>query len=259
MDLQTITGAGAIVTGGASGLGAATAAHLADRGLVVTAFDLAAGLEKARAAGATREDINYVAVDVTDDAAVADAVAGAAQGAPLRVAVNCAGICPSARIVGRKGTHDAQLFATTIQVNLVGTFHVLTHAVAAMAANEPLDDDGQRGVVVNTASVAAFEGQVGQVAYAASKGGVHSLTIAAARDLSSLGIRVNSIAPGVVWTPMMESINEDFRTELEARVPFPGRFARPEEYARLVGAIVENDYINGETIRLDGALRMPPR
>lgn len=259
MDLQTLKESGAIVTGGASGLGAATAARLADDGLVVTAFDLAAGIEKVRESGSAREDITYVAVDVTDDAAVARAVAEAAERAPLRVAVNCAGICPSARIVGRQGTHDAALFATTIQVNLVGTFHVLTHAAAAMAATSPVDEDGQRGVVVNTASVAAFEGQVGQAAYAASKGGVHSLTIAAARDLSSLGIRVNSVAPGIVWTPMMESINEGFRTELEARVPFPARFARPDEYARLVAAIVGNDYLNGETIRLDGALRMPPR
>ncbi|WP_420174517.1 SDR family NAD(P)-dependent oxidoreductase [Luteococcus sp. OSA5] len=259
MDPTQIGAAGAIVTGGASGLGAATVAHLAERGVRVTALDLPAGIEKARQGGTLPPGVEYVGVDVTDETAVQQAVQEAAERAPLRVAVNCAGICPSARIVGRKGTHDGALFAATLQVNLVGTFHVLAHAATAMADNEPVDQDGQRGVIINTASVAAFEGQVGQAAYAASKGGVHSLTIAAARDLSSLGIRVNSIAPGVVWTPMMEAINEDFRTELEARVPFPPRFARPDEYARLVGLLVDNDYLNGETIRLDGGLRMPPR
>ncbi|MGO4956303.1 SDR family NAD(P)-dependent oxidoreductase [Luteococcus sp. Sow4_B9] len=259
MDLAQLGPAGAIVTGGASGLGAATAAHLAAKGMTVTAFDLASGIEKMQQAGQAHPDVTYVAVDVTDEQAVQAAVEEAAGRAPLRVAVNCAGICPSARIVGRKGVHDGGLFATTITVNLVGTFHVLAHAAASMAGNEPVDEDGQRGVIVNTASVAAFEGQVGQAAYAASKGGVHSLTISAARDLSSQGIRVNSIAPGVVWTPMMEAINEDFRNELEARVPFPARFAKPEEFAALVGSLVENDYLNGETIRLDGGLRMPPR
>lgn len=243
--------AAAVVTGGASGLGAATARLLADAGCEVTAFDLQPGNETA--------GINYLTVDVTDFAQVEAAVAQAAAKAPLRVVVNCAGICPSQRIVGRKGVHDPQLFATTINVNLVGTFHVLSAAAAAMAATEPYDADGQRGVIINTASVAAFEGQIGQAAYAASKGGVHALSICAARDLASLGIRVNAIAPGIVETPMMAAISAEYRQELENLVQFPKRMATPEEYAQLVAMIIANGYLNGETIRLDGALRMPPR
>lgn len=243
--------AAAVVTGGASGLGAATARLLADAGCEVTAFDLQPGNETA--------GINYLTVDVTDFAQVEAAVAQAVAKAPLRVVVNCAGICPSQRIVGRKGVHDPQLFATTINVNLVGTFHVLSAAAAAMAATEPYDADGQRGVIINTASVAAFEGQIGQAAYAASKGGVHALSICAARDLASLGIRVNAIAPGIVETPMMAAISAEYRQELENLVQFPKRMATPEEYAQLVAMIIANGYLNGETIRLDGALRMPPR
>ena len=243
--------AAAVVTGGASGLGAATARLLADAGCEVTAFDLQPGNETT--------GINYLTVDVTDFAQVEAAVAQAAAKAPLRVVVNCAGICPSQRIVGRKGVHDPQLFATTINVNLVGTFHVLSVAAAAMAAMEPYDADGQRGVIINTASVAAFEGQIGQAAYAASKGGVHALSICAARDLASLGIRVNAIAPGIVETPMMAAISAEYRQELENLVQFPKRMATPEEYAQLVAMIIANGYLNGETIRLDGALRMPPR
>lgn len=248
MDLQTTS---AVVTGAASGLGQATARALAERGVAVTGFDLRAG--------ESIEGVRYEVVDVTDAAAVSAAVKRAAQDAPLRVAVNCAGIAPSARIVGRKGTHDPKVFATTINVNLMGTFHVLTAAAEAMAGTEPIDDDGQRGVVINTASVAAFEGQVGQAAYAASKGAVHALSITAARDLASLGVRVNAIAPGIVATPMMEGITPEFRAELEANVQFPRRLARPEEFAQLALSIIDNDYINGQTIRLDGALRMPPR
>lgn len=177
MDLQTTS---AVVTGAASGLGQATARALAERGVAVTGFDLRAG--------ESIEGVRYEVVDVTDAEAVSAAVKRAAQDAPLRVAVNCAGIAPSARIVGRKGTHDPKVFATTINVNLMGTFHVLTAAAEAMAGTEPIDDDGQRGVVINTASVAAFEGQVGQAAYAASKGAVHALSITAARDLSLIHI-----------------------------------------------------------------------
>ncbi|MGV0388035.1 SDR family NAD(P)-dependent oxidoreductase [Corynebacterium sanguinis] len=248
MDLQSTS---AVVTGAASGLGQATARALAQRGVAVTGFDLRAGEDI--------EGVRYEVVDVTDATAVSAAVKRAAQDAPLRVAVNCAGIAPSARIVGRKGTHDPKVFATTINVNLMGTFHVLTAAAEAMAGTEPIDDDGQRGVVINTASVAAFEGQVGQAAYAASKGAVHALSITAARDLASLGVRVNAIAPGIVATPMMEGITPEFRAELEANVQFPRRLARPEEFAQLALSIIDNDYINGQTIRLDGALRMPPR
>lgn len=245
------TPASAIVTGGASGLGAATAQLLADAGVTVTAFDLNPGT--------AAPGVSFAQVDVTDYAQVETAVAQAAEAAPLRVVVNCAGICPSQRIVGRKGVHDPQLFTTTINVNLVGTFHVLSAAAGQMAQTEPLDADGQRGVIINTASVAAFEGQIGQAAYAASKGGVHALSICAARDLASLGIRVNAIAPGIVETPMMASISAEYRQELENLVQFPKRMAEPKEYAQLVAMIISNGYLNGETIRIDGALRMPPR
>lgn len=239
----------AVVTGAASGLGAAVAKALAEAGASVIGLDLQKGEEV--------EGVRYVEVDVTDPEAVNEAVA---QGeSPVRVAVNCAGICPSARILGRSGVHSPDLFAKVLDVNLRGTFHVLSAAAQAMSDAEPLDDEGQRGVIINTASVAAFEGQVGQAAYAASKGAVHSLSITSARDLASRGIRVNSIAPGVVETPMMAQISEEFREELAARVQFPRRLAHPEEFARLVLSIIDNDYLNGETIRLDGALRMPPR
>ncbi|AWB83712.1 SDR family NAD(P)-dependent oxidoreductase [Corynebacterium liangguodongii] len=246
-----LTNTAAVVTGAASGLGRATAEFLVARGVRVTGFDLQ---EPADSVGFTS-----VVVDVTDPEAVSAAVADAAAEAPLRVAVNCAGIAPSARILGRKGPHDPGLFSKVIDVNLRGTFHVLTAAAAEMATTEPLDADGQRGVIINTASVAAFEGQVGQAAYSASKGAVHALSITAARDLASLGIRVNAIAPGIVETPMMSQITPEFRAELEANVQFPSRLARPEEFASLVVSIIDNDYLNGQTIRLDGALRMPPR
>lgn len=249
----------AIVTGGASGLGAATAQALAEENIHVFVIDLQRSIDTVKENGHEIEGVTYLAVDVTDFDQVTSAVQQATGVAPLRIAVNCAGICPSQRIVGRKGTHDPGVFATTIAVNLNGTFHVITAAAAAMATQEPVNGDGQRGVIINTTSVAAFEGQIGQAAYAASKGGVHSLTLTSARDLASLGIRVNAIAPGVVETPMMAAMSEEVRTELENRVVFPKRMARPEEYAGLVKSIVDNDYLNGETIRLDGALRMPPR
>jgi NAD(P)-dependent dehydrogenase (short-subunit alcohol dehydrogenase family) len=174
------------------------------------------------------------------------------------VAVNCAGIGPSKRILSRGRVHDIALYATVIQINLVGTFTVLAHAAAAMAETEP-DENGQRGVVVNTASIAAFEGQVGQAAYASSKAGVAGLTLPAARDLAQYGIRVCTIAPGIVDTPMLATVSDEFRAGLAASVPFPHRLAQPAEYAALALSIVEQDYLNGETIRLDGALRMPPR
>ncbi|MBP3088813.1 SDR family NAD(P)-dependent oxidoreductase [Corynebacterium sp. sy017] len=239
----------ALVTGGASGLGAATAQALFESGYHVIALDLTQG---------DNSNITYVECDVTNVAQVASAIEQAKAIAPLALAVNCAGICPSARVVGKNGVHSLELFTKTINVNLIGTFNVLSQAAIAMRENEP-DENGQRGVIINTSSVAAFEGQVGQAAYAASKGGVHSLTISVARDLASSGIRVNSIAPGIVDTPMMAAITPEFRTQLEALVPFPPRLAKPEEYAHLVLSIVENPYLNGETIRLDGALRMPPR
>lgn len=247
---MNLFGASAIVTGAASGLGAATTRALSERGARVIGFDLHPGPEV--------EGVNYVEVDVTDATAVVEAVSRAVSDLPLRVAVNCAGICPSARIFGRKGRHDPSLFAKTINVNLLGTFYVMTAAAEVMADTTPLDD-GERGVIINTASVAAFEGQVGQAAYAASKGAVHSLSITAARDLASLGIRVNAIAPGVIETPMMQQITPEFRQQLESTVQFPSRLGKAHEFARLALAIVDNVYLNGETIRLDGALRMPPR
>ncbi|RLZ03032.1 3-hydroxyacyl-CoA dehydrogenase [Kocuria tytonicola] len=250
-----ITGTSAIVTGAASGLGAATAARLIALGAHVVGIDLPGGIEKAPQV----EGLTYVAADVTNEDEVRAAVARAAEIAPLRTVVNCAGIGPSARVVGRNGVHDLALFDRVVRINLVGTFTVLALAAEVMTAQEPVDEAGQRGVVINTASVAAFEGQIGQAAYAASKGGVHSLTIAAARDLSSKGVRVMTIAPGIVDTPMLGSVGEDFRSALAESVPFPHRLAQPAEFAQLAGMIVEHDYLNGETIRMDGALRMAPR
>lgn len=250
-----ITGTSAIVTGAASGLGAATAAQLIERGAKVVGIDLPGGIEKAPQV----EGLTYVAADVTNEDEVRAAVARAAEIAPLRTVVNCAGIGPSARVVGRNGVHDLALFDRVVRINLVGTFTVLALAAEVMTAQEPVDEAGQRGLVINTASVAAFEGQIGQAAYAASKGGVHSLTIAAARDLSSRGVRVMTIAPGIVDTPMLGSVGEDYRSALAESVPFPHRLAQPAEFAQLAGMIVEHDYLNGETIRMDGALRMAPR
>lgn len=250
-----IRGTSAIVTGAASGLGAATAAQLIERGAKVVGIDLPGGIEKAPQV----EGLTYVAADVTNEDEVRAAVARAAEIAPLRTVVNCAGIGPSARVVGRNGVHDLALFDRVVRINLVGTFTVLALAAEVMTAQEPVDEAGQRGLVINTASVAAFEGQIGQAAYAASKGGVHSLTIAAARDLSSKGVRVMTIAPGIVDTPMLGSVGEDFRSALAESVPFPHRLAQPAEFAQLAGMIVEHDYLNGETIRMDGALRMAPR
>jgi NAD(P)-dependent dehydrogenase (short-subunit alcohol dehydrogenase family) len=252
MQLQNTS---AIVTGAASGLGAAAAAELAAAGASVFGLDLPKAVESAPAA----EGLTYVGTDVTDGEQVQAAVdAAVASGRPLRTVVNCAGIGPSTRILGRKGSHDLGLFATVLSVNLGGTFNVMTLAAVAIAATEP-QEDGQRGVVVNTASIAAFDGQIGQAAYAASKAGVVGLTLPAARDLASQGIRVCTIAPGIVDTPMLATVSEDFRAGLAAGVPFPQRLARPQEYARLVAMIVEHDYLNGETIRMDGALRMAPR
>jgi NAD(P)-dependent dehydrogenase (short-subunit alcohol dehydrogenase family) len=252
---MNIQGCAAVVTGGASGLGAATVAALADGGAAVFAVDLPDALERAT----LRDGVEYLAADVTDPDELGSAVVRASAGpTPLRVAVSCAGIAPGARLLGKRGVHDPALFAKVVSVNLVGTFHLLSLAAERIAATEP-DGEGQRGVIVNTASVAAFEGQVGQVAYAASKGGVVALTLPAARDLAQHGIRVCTIAPGIVDTPMMGQIDEEFRSRLAAGVPFPQRLARPDEYAKLVLAIVDHDYLNGETVRMDGALRMAPR
>ncbi|QIR68840.1 SDR family NAD(P)-dependent oxidoreductase [Kocuria sp. KD4] len=252
MDIRDST---AVVTGAASGLGAATAAELVARGAHVIGLDLPQVVH----AAAPVDGVQYVSADVTDEEQVRAAVVTAADVAPLRTVVNCAGIGTSARVVGKNGVHDIALFERVVRINLVGTFTVLALAAEVMTAQEPVDEAGQRGVIINTASVAAFEGQIGQAAYAASKGGVHSMTIAAARDLSSRGVRVMTIAPGIVDTPMLGRVSEDFRSALAESVPFPHRLARPDEYAQLAGMIVEHDYLNGETIRMDGALRMAPR
>lgn len=244
------------MTGAASGLGAATVAALVDAGARVVAMDLAAGWQRA---GDPPAGVIRVAGDVTSADDVAAALDAAVAAAPLRLAVNCAGIGTAGRILSRRGVHELALFERVIAVNLVGTFNVLRLAAERMAGTDPVDDDGQRGLIVNTASVAAFDGQIGQIAYAASKGGVAAMTLPAARDLAQFGIRVMTIAPGILDTPMMAAVSEEFRTALAATVPFPARFGRAEEYARLVLAIAAQDYLNGEVIRLDGSLRMPPR
>ncbi|MEU7619633.1 SDR family NAD(P)-dependent oxidoreductase [Micromonospora rifamycinica] len=251
-----LVGTTAIVTGAASGLGAATAAALAGAGATVHGFDLGPAIA---AVGDAPTGVRYVEVDVCDPAAVRAAVDRAAGGdTPLRTVVNCAGIAPSQRILGRRGGHDLDLYAHVVRVNLVGTFTVLALAAERIAETTP-DGQGQRGVIVNTASVAAYEGQVGQAAYASAKGGIVGLTLPAARDLAPYGIRVMTVAPGVMLTPMMRTVSAEYRAGLAAGVPFPGRLGDPGEYAALVLAVIGNDYLNGEVIRLDGALRMSPR
>ncbi len=256
---MNVSGMTAVITGAASGLGAATAAKLASLGAIVVGFDLAQSIATAPSV----EGVSYVEVDVTDPSAVShgldvacDIASERAQ--PLSIVVNCAGIAPSARVLSRKGVHDAGLFAKVIDINLTGTFNVLSLAAERIAQNEP-DAQGQRGVIVNTASIAGYEGQIGQVAYAASKGGVISMTIAAARDLAQYGIRVNTIAPGVVETPLLATVSPEFREALESSVPFPSRLARADEYAALATFLISHDYMNGEVVRMDGALRMAPR
>lgn len=250
-----INGAAALVTGGASGLGAATAQRLVQGGATVFALDLQSSIDKAEPS----DGVHYVAADVTDPAAVEAAVATAGgSGVPLRIVVNCAGIGTAGRILSKKGPHDLDVFRQVVEVNLLGTVNVMRLAAAAVAATEPLEQD-QRGVVINTASIAAFDGQIGQAAYSASKAGIAGLTLPAARDLSQHGIRVMTIAPGIVDTQMLAGVTEEFRAGLAEGIPFPKRLAAPGEYAQLVQSIVEHDYLNGETIRMDGSLRMAPR
>jgi NAD(P)-dependent dehydrogenase (short-subunit alcohol dehydrogenase family) len=246
-----IAGTTALVTGVSSGLGAATAERLLARGAHVLGLDLAAP-------DAAPDGMRFEPADVASAGAVEAALATLTDGdPPLRIVVNCAGIAPAQRLLSSKGVHDLDVFRRTIEVNLVGTFNVLRLAAARMAAQDA-DAEGNRGVVVNTASIAAFEGQIGQVAYAASKAGVAGMTLPAARDLARSGIRVVTIAPGIVDTPMLAGLGDEVRDSLAAVVPFPHRLARPEEFARLVETVIGHDYLNGETIRLDGALRMQP-
>ncbi len=251
-----LDGTPALVTGAASGLGEATARHLAGLGAKVAVLDRA---EQAGSAVAAEIGGVYCPCDITDPAGAeaAIAAAGAAHG-PARILVNCAGIGGAARIVGRDGPMPLDAFAAIVQVNLVGTFNMLRLASAAMAALQPLDT-GERGVVISTASVAAFEGQIGQAAYSAAKGGIVSLTLPAARELARFGIRVLTIAPGLFRTPLLDELPPEAQENLAAAIPFPARLGAPAEFAALVAAMIANPYLNGETVRLDGALRMQPK
>jgi NAD(P)-dependent dehydrogenase (short-subunit alcohol dehydrogenase family) len=249
----------AVVSGGASGLGEATVRELVARGAAVTILDLQADRGKALAdelGGHT----SFVRTDVTDPASVRAAVEEATgKDRPLRIAISCAGIGWAQRTVGRGGEpHDFDAFVKVVTVNLVGTFNVMRLAGSAISQTEPLED-GERGVVVNTASIAAFDGQIGQLAYSASKGGVVGMTLPAARDLSTVGIRVCTIAPGLVDTPLLGSLPEEARQALSSGIPFPKRLGKPADFAELALDIVEHGYLNGEVIRMDGALRMAPR
>lgn len=249
-----VRGAVALVTGGASGLGLATAEKLLGEGAEVVLVDLPSspGPVVAEKLGAT-----FVAADVRDPEAVAGAVAAARELGPLRVAVNCAGIGDPAKTLGRDGALALERFTRVVEINLVGSFNVIRLAAEAIAATEP--EDGERGVIVNTASVAAFDGQIGQASYAASKGGIVGMTLPIARDLARDLIRVMTIAPGMFATPILRGLSDEARASLESQVPHPSRLGEPAEYAELVAHIVANPMLNGETIRLDGAIRMAPR
>lgn len=254
MDLQGRT---ALITGGASGLGNATARELAAAGANVVLVDLPSSDGDARAAEIGSSAL-FAPTDVTDPDQVADAIAMATERfGDLHVAVNCAGIAPAMKTYGRQGPHDLDIFARTVQVNLVGTFNVIRLAAAQMASQEPVGEE--RGVIVNTASIAAYDGQLGQAAYAASKGGVVGLTLPVARDLARELIRVMTIAPGTFDTPMLAGLPDDARDGLAADIPHPHRLGDPAEYGLLVRQIIENPYLNGEVIRLDGGLRMKAR
>jgi NAD(P)-dependent dehydrogenase (short-subunit alcohol dehydrogenase family) len=253
-----LDGATALVAGGASGLGAATARALVERGARVAIVDLNGDLASELAGELGKDAISFKA-DVTDEGEVQAAVAGTVEAfGGLRLAVSCAGVGWAEKVLGRDGPAQLTPFETVIRINLIGTFNVLRLSAAAIAAGEP-DDDGERGAVVMTASVAAFDGQMGQAAYSASKGGIVGLTLPAARDLARSAIRVCTIAPGIFDTPLLAALPEESRQSLGASVPFPPRLGRPEEYARLACHIAENGMLNGETIRLDGAIRMAPR
>jgi NAD(P)-dependent dehydrogenase (short-subunit alcohol dehydrogenase family) len=252
-----IDGSVAMVTGGASGLGEATVRQWVSKGGRAVIVDL--NTERGeRLAAELGDAASFVPADVSDGQQVADAIALATSIGSLRAAISCAGIGIGLRTVGKDGTpHDLQAFQKVISVNLIGTFNVMRLAASAMFKNEP--EDRERGVIINTASVAAFDGQIGQVAYSASKGGIVGMTLPAARDLSKAGIRVVTIAPGTFDTPLLGMLSEEIRAALAATIPHPSRLGRPDEFGALACHIVENSYLNGEVIRLDGALRMAPR
>lgn len=252
-----IKGMAAVVTGGGSGMGAETARHLAKAGAKVAVLDI----NKANA-DAVAKEIGGVAFecDVTSEASAKAALdsAKAAHG-PVRILMNCAGIAPGARVVGKDGPHDLGFFTKVITVNLIGTFNMLRLAATEMSTLDVLNDTGERGVIINTASVAAYEGQIGQAAYSASKGGVVGMTLPAARELARFGVRVVTIAPGLIGTPMLTAMPQEVQDSLIATTLFPKRLGKPEEFSRLALHVVENAMINGETIRLDGAVRLAPK
>jgi NAD(P)-dependent dehydrogenase (short-subunit alcohol dehydrogenase family) len=251
-----IAGSVAVVTGGASGLGLATAQRLAKEGAKVVLVDLP-NSPGAEAAGGIGADARFAPADVTSEADVTAALDVAASLGPIRVAVNCAGVGWAGRVLGKNGVLALDMFEAVVRVNLIGTFNVIRLAAERIAATDPVDEE--RGVIVNTASVAAFDGQIGQAAYSASKGGVVGMTLPIARDLADKKIRVMTIAPGLFLTPMLMGLPEEARASLGAQVPHPARLGDPAEYAALVQHIVTNPMLNGETIRLDGAIRMAPR
>jgi len=244
-----------IVTGGASGLGAGTARMLAAHGAKVVIADLQ---DEPGQALAQELGQRYVHCDVTQEADGQRVVAEAKSLGALFGLVNCAGVAPAAKIVGKNGAHPLELFQKVVTINLIGSFNMMRLAAEAMSANEP-EPTGERGVMINTASVAAFDGQIGQAAYAASKAGVAGMTLPIARDLSKTGIRCMTIAPGIFGTPMIFGMPQEVQDSLAASIPFPARLGRPEDYAKLVHSIITNEMLNGETIRLDGAIRMPPK
>lgn len=252
-----IKGLAAIVTGGGSGMGAETARHLAKAGAKVAVLDI----NKANVEAVAKE-IGGIAIecDVSSEASAKTAFDAAKKvHGPVRILMNCAGIAPGARVVGKEGPHDLAFFFKVINVNLIGSFNMLRLAAAEMSALEPLNDTGERGVIINTASVAAFEGQIGQAAYSASKGGIVGMTLPAARELARFGVRVVTIAPGLIGTPMLMNMPDEVKESLIATTLFPKRLGLPEEFAKLALHVIDNAMINGETIRLDGAVRLAPK